>query len=136
MIPILDKKEFYKLLLKDRLPVAKIEFPAGESIERVEFINTPIGTLLRIYTMGKELQEIKMYNRSLGDFALQNVFCGQNLIRFDDGSYITISGKLQIEDVIGRSFLIKLENINIVARAEFVSRRRSDVDKSCVMVYN
>lgn len=136
MIPILDKKEFYKLLLKDRLPVAKIEFPAGESIGRVEFINTPIGTLLRIYTMGKELQEIKMYNRSLGDFALQNVFCGQNLIRFDDGSYITISGKLQIEDVIGRSFLIKLENINIVARAEFVSRRRSDVDKSCVMVYN
>ena len=72
MIPILDKKEFYKLLLKDRLPVAKIEFPAGESIGRVEFINTPIGTLLRIYTMGKELQEIKMYNRSLGDFALQS----------------------------------------------------------------
>ena len=134
MIPVLDKKEFYKMLLRDRLPVAKIEFPTGDDVGRVEFINTPIGTLLRIYTMGKKLREIKMYNRTLGDFALQNIFCGQNLIGLDNDLYVTVSNKLQIEDVIGRSFLIKLDNLNIVARAEFLPR--CDVDKSVTMVYN
>ena len=136
MTPILDKKQFYKMLLKDRFPVAKIEFPTENGNGNIEFINTPLGTLLHIQTKGEKLQEIKMYNRSLGDFALQNIFCGQNLICLDDGSYVSISNKLQIEDVIGRSFLIKLEDMNIIARAEFMSRHRSDIDKMKAMVYN
>ena len=136
MMPIFDKKEFYEMLLRDRFPVASIDFPTEKGNGRVEFINTPLGALLHIFPNGAVPKEIKMYNRSLGDFALQNVFCGENLVCIDDGSYVSISGKLKIEDVIGRSFLIKLGDMNVIARAEFVSRRRSDVDKSLAMVYN
>ena len=136
MTPILDKKEFYKMLLRDRYPVAKLEFPTENGRGSVEFIPTPLGVLLRVHLQGGRLKEIKMYNRNLGDFALQNVFCGENLVCIDDGSYISISSKIKIEDVIGRSFLIKLEDINVIARAEFVSRRRSNIDKSQSMVYN
>ena len=77
-----------------------------------------------------------MYDRNYGNFALQNVFCGENLICIDDGSYVSISSKLKIEDVIGRSFLIKLEDVNVIARAEFIANKRTDVDKSPRLVYN
>ena len=77
-----------------------------------------------------------MYDRYGGSFALQNVFCGENLIQIDDSSYVSISGKLKIEDVIGRSFLIKLEDMNVIARAEFVPRHSRNIDKSESMVYN
>ncbi len=136
MTPILDKKEFYKMLLRDRLPVARIEFPTENGRGSIEFIHTPLGVLLHVYLYGGRLQEIKMYNRNLGGFALQNIFCGENLVYMDDGSYISLSGKLKIEDVIGRSFLIKLDDMNVIARAEFVSRRSTNVDKSQSMVYN
>ena len=136
MTPILDKKEFYKMLLRDRFPVAKMEFPTERGSGRVEFVHTPLGVLLHIYIGSEKLNEIKMYNRDLGDFALQNIFCGDNLVCIDDGSYVSVSSKLKIEDVIGRSFLIKLEDMNVIARAEFLPRRRSDVDKSQSMVYN
>ena len=136
MTPILDKKEFYKMLLRDRFPVAKIEFPTESGSGRVEFVHTPLGVLLHIFIEGEKLNEIKMYNRNLGDFALQNVFCGENLVCLDDGSYVSVSSKIKIEDVIGRSFLIKLEDMNVIARAEFVSRRATNIDKSQSMVYN
>ncbi len=136
MTPILDKKEFYKMLLRDRFPVAKIEFPTEKGSGRVEFIHTPLGVLLHVFIEDEKLNEIKMYNRNLGDFALRNVFCGENLVCLDDGSYVSVSSKIKIEDVIGRSFLIKLEDMNVIARAEFLPRRRSNVDKSQSMVYN
>ena len=136
MMPIFDKKEFYKMLLRDRLPVAKIEFPTEHECGKVEFIHTPLGVLLHIHVNRTKLNEIKMYNKNLGDFALQNIFCGENLIQLDDGSYVSISSKIKIEDVIGRSFLVKLENANVIARAEFMFGRRSNIDKSQTMVYN
>lgn len=136
MIPVFDKKEFYKMLLKDRLPVAKIDFPTPKGSGYVEFIHTPIGVLLHIYSCGEVISEIKMYDRNCGNFAIQNLFCGDNLVCIDDASYISISGKLKIEDVIGRKFLIKIGDINIIARAEFLPSRRSNVDKSPSMVYN
>ena len=136
MTPILDKKEFYKLLLRDRFPVAKIDFPTENGVGRVEFIHTPLGVLLHVFVDSGILKEIKMYDKNCGAFALQNVFCGENLIQVDDGSYISISGKLKIEDIIGRSFLIKLDDMNVIARAEFMPRRRRNIDKSESVVYN
>ena len=136
MIPILNKKEFYKMLLKDRFPVACVDFPTGRGNGRIEFINTPIGTLLHIFSNAVVPKEIKMYNRNLGDFTLQNVICGDSLVSLDDGSYISLSSQIQIEDVIGRSFLIKINDMNVIARAEFLPINRCDVDKSRAMVYN
>ena len=136
MTPILDRREFYKMLLRDRFPVAKLEFPTENGRGRVDFIHTPLGVLLRINIEGAKLREIKMYDRNYGEFALQNVFCGENLICVDEGTYVSVTSKIKIEDVIGRSFLIKLEDMNVIARAEFISKRRSDVDKSESMVYN
>ena len=136
MMPLLSRKEFYNMLLKDRFPIARIEFPIEKGRGSVEFINTPLGTVLHAYTQGGTLKEVKMYDRKEGNFVLQNIFCGENLVCLDDGSYVSVSRKLQIEDVIGSSFLIKLENMNVIARAEFVQRRRSDIDKSATMVYN
>lgn len=133
---ILDKKEFYKKLLRDRYPVAKIEFPTEQGVGRVEFFCTPLGILLNIFSGGVRLKEIKIYDRKEGEFAFKNVFCGENLVCIDDGSYISISNKLQIEDVIGRKFLIKLEDINVVARAEFISKHANPVDKTTTLVYN
>ena len=136
MTPILDRKEFYKMLLRDRYPVARIEFPTENGRGRVDFIHTPLGVLMHLFVDGGKIEEIKMYDRNLGNFALRNIFCGENLIPADDGSYISLSGKIKIEDVIGRSFLIKLDDMNVIARAEFVSRRSTNVDKSQSMVYN
>lgn len=136
MTPILDKKEFYKMMLRDRYPVAKLDFPTESGRGRVDFFHTPLGVLLHVRVEGAKLKEIKMYDRNYGDFSLQNVFCGENLVCVGEGAYVTVSGKIGIEDVIGRSFLIKLEDVNVIARAEFISKRGSDIDKSQSMVYN
>ena len=136
MKQILDKKEFYKLLLKDRLPVAKLNFPTEKGNGYIEFIHTPLGVLLYICACGTRIVDIKMYDRNYGKIALQNIFCGENLVCIDDDCYISVSNKIKIEDVIGRSFLIKLEDVNIILRAEFVQRRIHDVDKIESMVYN
>ena len=136
MLDILDKKSFYKMLLRDRFPVANVDFPTKKGNGRVEFIHTPMGVLLHIHSYGERISEIKMYDRNCGDFSLQNIFCGDDLICIDDGSYISISGKIKIEDVIGRNFLIKIGDMNIIARAEFLPRRRSDIDKAKSLVYN
>lgn len=136
MKPIIDKKEFYKLLLKDRLPVAKIDFPTERGNGSVNFIHTPMGVLLHVDSCGERVNEIKMYDKNYGRIELQNIFCGENLVHFDDNVCVSVSNKIKIEDVIGRSFLIKLEKMNVIARAEFLSRKECDVDKTASMVYN
>ena len=95
MMPLLSRKEFYNMLLKDRFPIARIEFPTEKGKGMVEFINTPLGTVLHVYTLGETLKEVKMYDRKIGSFALQNIFCGENLVCLDDGSYVSVSRKLQ-----------------------------------------
>ena len=81
-----------------------------------------------------ELREIKMYDRSRGTFAIQNVFCGDNLIKIDEGVFVGVSSRLQIEDVIGRDFLIKSDGLSIVARAKMIEKPK--VDKRARLVYN
>ena len=133
---ILDKKEFYKMLLHDRYPIVRIEFPTETGAGNVEFYSTPLGTALKIYSGGARLKEIKMYDRREGDFSLQSIFCGENLVCVGEFLYICVVNKLQIQDVIGRKFLIKLEDINIIARAEFIDKYTTNIDKRTSLVYN
>ena len=133
---ILDKKEFYKMLLRDRYPIARIEFPTETGAGNVEFYSTPLGTALKIYSGGARLKEIKMYDRGEGDFALKNMFCGENLVCVGEFLYICIVNKFQIQDVIGRKFLIKLEGMTVIARAEFIQKHNANIDKSSDLVYN
>ena len=133
---ILDKKEFYRMLLRDRYPIARIEFPTESGMGNVEFYNTPLGTVLLVYSGGAKLQEIKMYDRGEGDFALKNMFCGENLICLGEFVHVSIVNKLQIQDVIGRKFLIKLEGMTVIARAEFIQKHNANIDKSSDLVYN
>lgn len=134
---ILDKKEFYKMILKDRLPVAQISFSGEQTDKEVEFYRTPLGTVLRIKLNGEERpREIKMYDKKRGRFSMQNVFCGDNLIEISKGTFVGVSSKLQIEDLIGREFLIKLDDVSIIARAQMLPKRELNVDKFSHLVYN
>lgn len=134
---ILDKKEFYKMILKDRLPVAQISFSGEQADKEVEFYRTPLGTVLRIKLNGEERpREIKMYDKKRGRFAMQNVFCGDNLIEICKGTFVGVSSKLQIEDLIGREFLVKLDDVSIIARAQMLPKRELNVDKFSHLVYN
>ena len=134
---ILDKKEFYKMALRDRFPIARIEFFADEKEGAVDFYRTPLGTVLKASLEGfSELREIKMYDRKRGGFALQNVFCGDNLVGMGDGTFVSVSNKIQVEDVIGREFLIKTDSDSIVARAQMLPKRERKVDKLPHLVYN
>ena len=133
-----SKREFLSLMLRDRLPVAVLNFVIDKRRHgKIDFFCTPLGTALRISVGEKEnLREIKMYDRSGGNFELQNVFCGDNLTKVDSGTYIGVSGKLQIEDVINRDFLIKTENKIIIARAKMIPSSHRVVDKNSRLVYN
>ena len=133
---IFDKKDFYRAVLKGRLPVAEAIFVFGNMDGgRVEFFHTPLGTIVRA-TLKRdlELREIKMYDRSRGRFALQNVFCGDNLTKIAEGEFVGVSSRLQIEDVIGSDFLIKGNENNIVVKAQMISK--PTVDKHAHLVYN
>ena len=133
---IFGKKDFYSAMLRGRLPVAEAMFIFnGNRGGRLEFYCTPLGTVLRaVMENGLELREIKMYDKSRGGFAIQNVFCGDNLIKMDDGVFVGVSSRLQIEDVIGRDFLIKSDGLSIVARAKMIEKPK--VDKRARLVYN
>ena len=133
---IFGKKDFYSAMLRGRLPVAEAMFIFnGNRGGRLEFYCTPLGTVLcAVMENGLELREIKMYDRSRGGFAIQNVFCGDNLIKMDDGVFVGVSSRLQIEDVIGRDFLIKSDGLSIVARAKMIEKPK--VDKRARLVYN
>ena len=137
MTHILDKKEFYKLMLRDRFPLAKIDFSAGGRIGLIEFFRTPLGTVARaILGGGGTIQEIKMYDKNRGKFCIQNVFCDENLIEISSGIFVGVSTKLCIEEIVGREFLIKLENMTIITRAETTLIPRRNVDKIPSLVYN
>ena len=133
---IFGKKDFYSAMLRGRLPVAEAMFIFnGNRGGRLEFYCTPLGTVLcAVMENGVELREIKMYDRSRGGFAIQNVFCGDNLIKIDDGIFVGVSSRLQIEDVMGRDFLIKIDGLSIVARAKMIEKPK--VDKRARLVYN
>jgi hypothetical protein len=103
----------------------------------VEFFHTPMGTVLLINVCkGDRLCDVKMYDKSRSSFALQNVFCGENLVLIEEGKYVSVSTKLHIEEAIGRDFLIKTENFCIVARPHSIKKERCTVDKGAKLVYN
>ena len=136
MINILDKKDFYRAMLRGRLPVAEAIFVFGRGEGgRLEFFHTPLGTAMCVH-IDKNicLREVKMYDRSRGKFALQNVFCGDNLIKIGEGEFAGVSSKLQIEDVVGSDFLIKCDDLNIIVKAQMISK--PTVDKHSRLVYN
>ena len=137
MIAILNKKNFYSMMLKDRLTLAKIDFPTERGMGRVNFYRTPLGTAVCVNLEGDDkILELKMYDRNRGGFVIQNVFCGENLIEISRGVFVGVSSKLHIEDAIGREFLIKLNNMNIIARAETALNLGRNVDKTPSLVYN
>lgn len=133
---IFGKKDFYSAMLRGRLPVAEAMFIFnGNRGGRLEFYCTPLGTVLcATVENDSNLKEIKMYDKSRGNFTIQNVFCGDNLIKIDDGVFVGVSSRLQIEDVMGRDFLIKIDELSIVARAKMIEKPK--VDKRARLVYN
>ena len=137
MIEIVNKKNFYSMLLKDRLTLAKIDFPTECGEGRVNFYRTPLGTAVRVNLEGDDkMLELKMYDRNRSGFIIQNVFCGENLIEISKGVFVGVSSKLHIEDAIGREFLIKLNNMSIIARAETTLNLKRNIDKMPGLVYN
>ena len=133
---IFSKKDFYSAMLRGRMPIAEAIFIFnGNRGGRLEFYCTPLGTVLcATVENDSNLKEIKMYDRHSGTFAIQNVFCGDNLIKIDQGVFVGVSSRLQIEDVIGRDFLIKTDGLSIVARAKMIEKPK--VDKHARLVYN
>ena len=105
----LCKKEFYKLMLRDRLPVAEVQFPHAGRKCKIEFFSSPMGVIL-LANVGKnsDLREIKLYDRMGGGFVMPNLFCHDNLVCLDDGNFVSVSSRIQIEDVFDREFLIKI----------------------------
>ena len=133
---IIDKSDFYRAMIRGRLPVAEANFIMGKNVGgRLEFFSTPLGTVLCVRVESDiVLREVKMYDKSRGGFAIQNVFCGDNLLKIGEGDFVGVSNRLQIEDVIGRDFLIKTEGVSIIARAQMIEKTK--VDKRARLVYN
>ena len=137
MIEIVNKKNFYSMLLKDRFTLAKIDFPTECGKGRVNFYRTPLGTAVRVNLEGDDkMLELKMYDKNRSGFVIQNIFCGENLIEISSGVFVGVSSKLHIEDAIGREFLIKLNNMSIIARAETTLNLKRNIDKMPGLVYN
>ena len=137
MIEIVNKKKFYSMMLKDRYPLAKIDFPTEYGRGRVNFYRTPLGTAVCVNLEGDDkILELKMYDRNRSGFVIQNVFCGENLIEISKGVFVGVSSKLHIEDAIGREFLVRLNNMSIIARAETALNLGRNVDKTPSLVYN
>ena len=137
MIEILNKKSFYSMILKDRFALAEMEFPTECGEGRVEFFRTPLGVALKVnVTCGEIVREIKMYDKKRSKFAIQNIFCGDNLVEISRGVFVGVSNKLSIEDAIGRDFLIKLDNMSIIAHAKMPPNPITNIDKMPNLVYN
>ena len=133
---IFDRKDFYRAMLRGRMPIAEANFIFGNNKGgSLKFYYTPLGTVL-CARVGNDicLKEVKMYDKNRGEFVIQNVFCGDNLISVDEGVYMGVSSKIQIEDVIGSDFLIKYDGVSIVARAHLIEKPK--VDKCARLVYN
>ena len=137
MIDFLNKKNFYSMILKDRFPLARIDFFSEKGEGNAELFRTPLGVVICVTIFGGgSLREVKMYDKTRGNFAIQNVFCGDNLIEIRDGVFVGVSSRLHIEEAIERDFLIKLDGVSIVARAHMLPKRESVVDKIPSLVYN
>ena len=132
----LCKKEFYKLMLRDRLPVASIQFPLERKNRKIEFFTSPMGLII-LASIGKNaaIDEIKMYDERRSRYTKLNLFCGDNIVCIEDGMFVCTSCGLQIEDIIGKNFLIKIGDQSIIARAHMLPMHRA-VDKSTRLVYN
>lgn len=134
---ILCKKEFYKMMLRDRLPVAEIEFPIDKEEGRIEFFTCPMGLIvLASIGKGRELDGIKLYSEQKSRFLKLNLFCGDNYVCLEDGVFVCVLSGKQIADIIGREFLISIGAQTIIARAQMIPKRSRAVDKSARLVYN
>ncbi len=139
MNSILNKKDFYKMILRDRLPIVQSVFPlnCGEDGGKIEIYSTPLGlVLLARFKKDVHLREIKLYDKRRGRFTIQNLFCGDNLIKLSEGEFISASAKVQVEDIVGNDFLIKVDDLSIFTRAEAILPRVKTVDKTQHLVYN
>ncbi len=135
MTHISDRKIFYTLVLKDRYPIATINFPHNALPCNIDFYSTPLGLIVKVQLdHNSKIREIKLYDRKRGNFEKQKIFICEDLVKLDDGSLATITHKMQIEDVIGRDFLIKIDDSNIIARAQMIFK--PNVDKRAKVVYN
>ena len=134
---IIDKKEFFKMMLRDRLPLAKMDFSMKNGWGRIEFFWTPLGVAVRA-NVGCEtgVCEIKMYDKNCGSIALQSLFLGDNFIKISDGVFVGVSSKLSIDEALGRNFLIRMDDMLVTASPQTVLKHQSRIDKIAGLVYN
>ena len=133
----ISKKEFYRMMLRDRLPVAEIRFPIDKEDGRIEFFTCPMGLIvLASIGKGRELGGIKLYSEQKSRFLKLNLFCGDNFVCLEGGVFVCVLSSLQIADIIGREFLISIGTQTIIARAQMIPKRLRVVDKSSRLVYN
>ena len=133
---IFSKKDFLRLMMRDRLPVARLDFGV-DGLGWIDFYSSPLGTVLFAHLGGGEkLRAIKLYDRGRGRFVSKSIFCGDGITDMGDETYICIASSLQIEDVIGRDFLVKIGQDSIVCRAHLLPKPQRCLDKSSQLVYN
>lgn len=134
---ILCKKEFYKMMLRDRLPVAEIRFPVGKEDGSIEFFTSPMGLIvLACVGEGGELTALKLYSEQKNCFLKLNLFCGDNFVCLEDGVFVCVLSGKQISDIIGKEFLITLGSQTVVARARMIPKGSKTVEKRARLVYN
>lgn len=117
---VLSKKDFYGLIIRDRLPVASIPLTTsvGTLMGELEVYYSPLGILLRASIAGAgRIEQIKIFDKRRGRFIRKGFFCGDNAVELDDGTLVSISGEMSIEDIIGREFMISIGDDRIISRA-------------------
>lgn len=135
MTNISDRKIFYTSVLKDRFPIATITFPLESTPCNINFYSTPLGIILKArLEKNSKISAIKLYDKKRANFEKQRLFISDDLVELDDGSLAAITQRLKIEDIIGRDFLIKIDDSSIVARAQMIFKPH--VDKRAKLVYN
>lgn len=111
----LTKREFYAMLIRDRLPVASIALPTTE----LELYPSPLGIIVKARAEGDaELGQIKIFDKRRGRFVGTGLFCGDNTVRICEGVLVSTLGELSVEDVIGREFMISVGADMVISRAE------------------
>ena len=134
---VFNKKDFYKMILRDRFAIAEVVFPIGNGEGKIEFFTSPMGVIMLAKTGEKNnLQEIKLYDKMRGKFIMPNLFCHDNLACIEEGCFVSVSGKIQIEDVFNRDFLVRVNDQTIIAKATIVPKDARTVDKRMSLVYN
>ena len=135
MTNVSDRKIFYTLVLKDRLPISSIRFPLDSGACRIDFYSTPIGLIFKAW-LGENytIKDFKLYDKKRAGFERHKKLLCDELVRLDDGSLASITHKLQIEDTIGRDFLIRIDNNTVIAKAQMIFK--PNIDKCAKVVYN